>query len=980
MAGLKPAAEVLGEIEKSSEASRPHSSGTPASRLLADLQQFRAESSGPDPALVATRWFRLLDRAAELDAGTNNDLSTYDPLTQMPVGELSLLQSLPPPEAWPALRAEAVRRAAASRGETRALGLRFLTEVLAGDQAAATKSLEAIEAAARQLAPRERMPLDVALRSARASLARLYGDVDQRVTAFRESLTRGAEYEQTRIPDLVAMVGEARATELLQDVALSPTMLSIEGGAATRGLVRRLVIADVARMRVPQWSLVDSVDAAPLYQAIQQRFPRPEEQSGESGMFDWQRRVATLYHFLAMVKDGKQAEAEEALSDLAGNNDIYVPREAVDALQRASLNEPLFRFLHVQLERRPELRAWAVYIEQAAYTGHSADALALVDKLLARKDLPDFVRADLRARRIAALLAADKVDAAVAGYRELLALPPAAKEPGLETRVSAALAAAKLGRLLDRKDLTTLGLSFARKAHDVGGAAFDESRPLLAELRRQGLGVEAQALAIAALKASLAGRQPYEALVPGGNAADVGALTELVGLFAENGRHADVIKLLRESTRWSADDLGELLGTVDSLDVPLGVSVARSLAATGDKSGALRVARAMVRTLPGRDAVYELIAALDGDAIGTFEELAALDEFEERPLIWKARAQLDAGKLAEAEATVRRAIAIDPSDGEEGPGDRMRAYAVLSDILVRKGDTREAELYADAVAAIRLSERADRLYEVGLFERAFKTYREALALFSDAYCIQSRLAVQLNKQGRRKEAMEHYRRAYQLMPDSFGRVESHCFGCESVFQDAEAQGIAETVFTDIIRATPGKAQAHYLLAYLRETQGDHAAALQPLRAAVGIDGRYLNAWKRLDGLAAHTYVEPGERDIARLKLLELDPLKRHASYELVEVGRLAELWRGGDRAHRLAERIAPLRKGVYPLPASAAARAKLIEEMPQEMREQFRTWQTLVDSGAQGAARPPARLLGEHVLVRASALLMGLQGRSEYDY
>ena len=33
------------------------------------------------------------------------------------------------------------------------------------------------------------------------------------------------------------------------------------------------------------------------------------------------------------------------------------------------------------------------------------------------------------------------------------------------------------------------------------------------------------------------------------------------------------------------------------------------------------------------------------------------------------------------------------------------------------------------------------------------------------------------------------------MPDSFGRVESHCFGCESVFQGADAQALAERVFT-----------------------------------------------------------------------------------------------------------------------------------------------------------------------------------------
>ena len=69
-------------------------------------------------------------------------------------------------------------------------------------------------------------------------------------------------------------------------------------------------------------------------------------------------------------------------------------------------------------------------------------------------------------------------------------------------------------------------------------------------------------------------------------------------------------------------------------------------------------------------------------------------------------------------------------------------------------------------------------------------WRKALEQFADAYCIQSRLAIRLMEAGRREEAFEHYRRAYELMPSSFGRVESHCFGCESVFQGAAQQTLA----------------------------------------------------------------------------------------------------------------------------------------------------------------------------------------------
>jgi tetratricopeptide (TPR) repeat protein len=310
----------------------------------------------------------------------------------------------------------------------------------------------------------------------------------------------------------------------------------------------------------------------------------------------------------------------------------------------------------------------------------------------------------------------------------------------------------------------------------------------------------------------------------------------------------------------------------------------------------------------------------------------------------------------------------------------MRAYAVLADILERKGDDAGASTYQTAVNAIRLSEKADEFHEAGLYERAFRGYRDALEQFSDAYCIQSRLAVQLDKQGRRTEALQHYRRAYELMPDSFGRVESHCFGCESVFQGVEAQSLAEQVFENAIRKSPAKAQAYYLMAYLREQQGRPADAVQPLRQAVSLDPRYLNAWVHLYKAGEHTYIEPGELDIARLKLLELDPLRRHASYSLEGVGDLAALWRGAERAHAAAMAARPHRDDVYELRASAASRAESMKSLPPEMREQMEVLNLFhrlsMDRGNGGQA--PAKVLSEHYLIESTIGLMGIEEFPRY--
>jgi cytochrome c-type biogenesis protein CcmH/NrfG len=106
--------------------------------------------------------------------------------------------------------------------------------------------------------------------------------------------------------------------------------------------------------------------------------------------------------------------------------------------------------------------------------------------------------------------------------------------------------------------------------------------------------------------------------------------------------------------------------------------------------------------------------------------------------------------------------------------------------------------------------------------------------------------VQLSRQGLHEQAAEHYRRAYELMPTSFGRVESHCFGCESVFDGPEPQSIAEQVFQKLVARDPRNPQVHYLQGYLFEEQGRYADALPAFRTAVQIDGDYLNAWRHLN--------------------------------------------------------------------------------------------------------------------------------------
>lgn len=222
----------------------------------------------------------------------------------------------------------------------------------------------------------------------------------------------------------------------------------------------------------------------------------------------------------------------------------------------------------------------------------------------------------------------------------------------------------------------------------------------------------------------------------------------------------------------------------------------------------------------------------------------------------------------------------------------------------------EAGRLRGAVKAIRLSEEADRYHQAGLLTRAIAMYEEALGYFSDAYCIQSRLAIQLAAVGRMEEAEAHYTKAYELMPGSFGRVESHCFGCERAFSGERAQGIAERVFLKLTAAQPNVPQNHYLLGYLREEQDRRVEALENYREAVRLDPDYLNAWKKIASLA----VKNSERSRANLMLLRLDPRGLHTRVQLEDVADLPALWHGEEAAAQV--RPKPADK-IYPLAASA---------------------------------------------------------------
>jgi tetratricopeptide (TPR) repeat protein len=390
---------------------------------------------------------------------------------------------------------------------------------------------------------------------------------------------------------------------------------------------------------------------------------------------------------------------------------------------------------------------------------------------------------------------------------------------------------------------------------------------------------------------------------------------KLAAIYYLADRHGDVLKLLEQSPYWRAGDLSGLEGA-SHFGVPVLMAAAKALAVAGKKEEALRVVNRLLETAGGYDPGYALFLEIGGEGReARLDELARRDRFQERPLIWKAKLQLDAGRIDEAEKTVRAAIAIDPSDGEEGKGDRMRAYAVLGDILDKKGDAAQAKIMRGAVEAIRLSENADDWWQAGLLRHAVKMYEEALGHFADAYCIQSRLALRYSELGDMAKAEQHYQRAFELMPESFGRIESHCFGCEGAFSGEQAQNIAERVFTKLAAVPDARPQVFYLLGYLRAQQNRPIEAAEQFRKAVQLDPDYFNAWVHLRQSTEQGDPAGKDTEAATLALLRLDPSLEHHTADFNGVRNLRSLW----DSILAAEKALPVVESgpILPLPQAA---------------------------------------------------------------
>lgn len=946
------AGEALSRIGKAAgaEEKKSNPASSEAELFMGDLERFKAERAKLAVDVAVDRWLKLYERFKLLppESMKLNPLNPFAPPDAKTPSLTALITAIPSPEAWETLK----NRLAAvppSGNATQDTVLRVLMAYLTKDKPALDRGLIELKAA---LAMVNNNPFSLNLAELRDDLQRPDAGKSGAPTleSFEDYLQslRGERPKgqiKLQIPDLVGMAGEKRAEEaILKAMTIPGVSLRVPSGGKTLDLAKRLATKRVDLLTDPQWELVTSLNDTELYEAINTRFPEkknkdkagPEMFQAVEREYRFQERdtprdnAKTLY-LLGLIAKDRIADAVE-LSKQMETNEFNTSEFARrwHSFDKNRHAQRLNRWCSSILTDRPELPLWKQCGVIVSNDGEAAKLIAILDAAAQKPNNSLESRLVVQSRKVDLLLAMDRTEEALGLLRAIVTADesketPQARQAIARIKLSMAPRLISIGRLLSRPDVTAVGEEQMMTLLQSGGLQLSmtdmvtwEGRQalesLVEEYENAGQFAKAEQTLIATtlsmLNAPEFSANPIAkdmALTSGFITAQ---LTRLAQLYDKAGRFNDVLVLLEKSRWWGVTDLINMHDNKPSL-TPI---AARALYKSGRTAEATAILKWYLLSKPDDDAAYETLTAMLGSSvIPWLDRLQIRDRFEERPLIWKAVLLKREGRLDEAEAAVRQALKIDPTDGEEPPGDRARGYAVLGEILKAKGKSDDSAFFDRVVQSVQLAETGDKLTEAGLLRKSLRVYEQASEQFADAYCVQWRLAERLASIGDLAGAKKHYEIAFERMPEQFGQVAHFCFGCEGVFTHQQSVGIAEEVLTKAAKTSPDKPQIHYLLGQLREAQGRKADAYTHFRRAADLDPDYLDAWKEAYKQRNDVFLSQTEMDQIALRMVQLDPLNRHSSLKHGEISDVKGLWMIYQKMG--AEREAPI-KNLFTLSAS----------------------------------------------------------------
>ena len=922
--------------------------------LQHDVEEFRKTGKSMTPEQAAETWLSLMDRYFDAEPLQGDVLALF--VSRLPenfkiIGLNSFFEAMPGPDSWSHLK-KLVESRGKSPNKYKDVGLRMLTCYLAGD-------IEGLKMAGREFiksdlssGSQEKLQIKMAFEELFASVADL--SPSQVISSLERIIklqrANGAGDETLNLPDLLSLTTREKAASIIREaLKIKGVVIEVSEGEETRKLAGKIVLEQIKTIDRPQWALVKSIGDVPLFLAMKQRFPRrseaKEQEIAVEGSPELVREMMRSHLGRQDDSDYDNAQSVYISSLIIGNKiqeavnyTVKLHADRPDSLENildrsivrlVDSPEKLFGYYGALLKKLPTAPVWDSYLDAACVIGKGDQAIAEAAKALAAPSLDLQKRVIIEEQLASAYLAMDRIEEGISVIRQILGHDVSRESPDSvreieRLRYNQAVKIREIGKALDDPSLVREGIeAFGRIAGNLkqesflsllgGGFDSSESVDFLIES-----GDYAQAEKVLLTNMQIVARL----IKANSNECNLdndsffpGVLAKLAEIYVKTGRYQDVLTLLEKAPWWNAGDISAYLGSGNcGGGRQLPVFAAKALHELNRDEEAQAILKYHIQLNPEDDGAYSILADIGGkELVPWLDALYQRDQFQERPLIWKAFALKKQGLLEEAEQAARKSLEVDPTDGEQKAGRRIFSYVVLADILDARGKKDEADFLRKVVASVRLAEKGDEFKEVGLYTRSLAQYEKAEAMFPDAYCIQWRIAERLYSLGRHVEARKHYLKAFERMPDQFGRMASFCFGCEGAFEKKQSRVAAEEVLTRLEKASTPKPQVYFLLGLLRKEEGKYTQAYSYFRNAGEADNLYLDAWKEMFEIRDEVFPPQKEVEAIAFRLMEMDPAMNYSGAGIDSVRDVARLWKLLEQNQKF--RI-PKPDSLFPLTAS----------------------------------------------------------------